>query len=201
MYSNFDVENFPPEATALLRLLGENTQSVSVEQMEHHLDLSERSLGRAIRRLVSYHLIQLDYNGAYQLTSRGRTIFQQLQAADPASPPASMAIPDSSSVPVQPATPPMSAAPGNNQNGKVSPVATSPVLPANQSTQPITRRLTFVVQPSTNSVNGSTGTQPITVLVGINAPQANQSPLGNVLSIALQLTASGCTLSPAKPRP
>jgi hypothetical protein len=78
MSLSFNLQRLPPEAVSVLRFLGRHSTAVSTHDMESALDLSPRAIGRAIRRLVNYSLIQMDYNGAYQLTGDGRRAYEQM---------------------------------------------------------------------------------------------------------------------------
>src|SRR5579864_5433326 len=78
MSLSFNLQRLPPEALSVLRFLGRHSNAVSTRDMEMALNLSPRAIGRAIRRLVNYSLIQMDYNGSYQLTGDGRRAFEQL---------------------------------------------------------------------------------------------------------------------------
>ncbi|MHB8628005.1 MAG: hypothetical protein ACYDBJ_05895 [Aggregatilineales bacterium] len=78
MSLSFNLQRLPPEALSVLRFLGRQSAAISTHNMESALDLSPRAIGRAIRRLVNYSLIQMDYNGSYQLTSDGRRAYEQM---------------------------------------------------------------------------------------------------------------------------
>ena len=78
MSLSFNLQRLPPEALSVLRFLGKHSSAISTHDMESALDLSPRAIGRAIRRLVNYSLIQMDYNGAYQLTGDGRRAYEQI---------------------------------------------------------------------------------------------------------------------------
>lgn len=78
MSLSFNLQRLPPEALSVLRFLGRHSAAISTRDMEMALNLSPRAIGRAIRRLVNYSLIQMDYNGWYQLTGDGRRAFEQL---------------------------------------------------------------------------------------------------------------------------
>ena len=78
MSLSFNLQRLPPEAISVLRFLGNRGAAASSHDMESGLDIGARAVGRAIRRLVNYSLIQMDFNGAYQLTTDGRRAYQQL---------------------------------------------------------------------------------------------------------------------------
>ena len=78
MSLSFNLQRLPSEALSVLHYLGQRGTAANTEEMETGVALSQRAIGRAIRRLVNYSLIQIDYNGAYQLTSNGRRAYQQL---------------------------------------------------------------------------------------------------------------------------
>ena len=78
MSLSFNLQRLPPEALSVLRFLGRQASAVSTRDMELALNLSPRAVGRAIRRLVNYSLIQMDYNGWYQLTGDGRRAYEQM---------------------------------------------------------------------------------------------------------------------------
>jgi hypothetical protein len=95
MSLSFNLQRLPPEALSVLRFLGRHSTAISTHSMETALALSPRAIGRAIRRLVNYSLIQMDYNGAYQLTGDGRRAYEQMvdqEARAPAAATASAAI-------------------------------------------------------------------------------------------------------------
>ena len=78
MSLSFNLQRLPPEAISVLRFLGNRGAAASSHDMEAGLDIGARAVGRAIRRLVNYSLIQMDFNGAYQLTTDGRRAYQQM---------------------------------------------------------------------------------------------------------------------------
>jgi len=98
MSLSFNLQRLPPEALGVLRFLGRHPTAVSTHDMESALDLSSRAIGRAIRRLVNYSLIQMDYNGAYQLTGDGRRAFEQLSEQDRRTPQGVTAVPGAARV-------------------------------------------------------------------------------------------------------
>jgi hypothetical protein len=67
--------------------------------MDAGLDIGQRAVGRAIRRLVNYSLIQMDFNGAYQLTADGRRAHQQVLEADGSVTPSTTHVPDTAKSP------------------------------------------------------------------------------------------------------
>ncbi len=78
MSLSFNLQRLPPEAISVLRFLGRRNAAASTQDFEDGLDIGPRSIGKAIRRLVNFSLIQMDMYGAYQLTSDGRRAYQQL---------------------------------------------------------------------------------------------------------------------------
>jgi hypothetical protein len=86
MSLSFNLQRLPPEAISVLRFLGNRGAAASSPDMEAGLDIGARAVGRAIRRLVNYSLIQMDFNGAYQLTTDGRRAYQQLADLDARTP-------------------------------------------------------------------------------------------------------------------
>ena len=91
MSLSLNLQRLPPEALSVLRYLGRQPTAISTHDMEAGLSLSSRAVGRAIRRLVNYSLIQMDYNGAYQLTGDGRRAYEQLSQQDARAPQAQSA--------------------------------------------------------------------------------------------------------------
>ncbi len=82
----FNLQRLPPEAISVLGFLGRRNAAATTRDMDDGLDIGSRAIGRAIRRLVNYSLIQMDFNGAYQLTGDGRRAYQQLAETEAAMP-------------------------------------------------------------------------------------------------------------------
>ena len=78
----FNLQRLPPEAISVLRYLGRRNATATTHDMDENLDIGTRAVGRAIRRLVNYSLIQMDFNSSYQLTGDGRRAYQQLAESE-----------------------------------------------------------------------------------------------------------------------
>lgn len=81
----FNLQRLPPEAISVLRFLGQRNAAASTQDFEDGLDIGPRAVGKAIRRLVNFSLIQMDVHGTYQLTGDGRRAYQQLADNESAS--------------------------------------------------------------------------------------------------------------------
>ncbi len=71
-----NLQRLPPEALTVLRCM-QHFDAVSIAQLEGETELSNRAVGRAIRRLVNFDLIELQA-GQYQLTTDGKIAVRQL---------------------------------------------------------------------------------------------------------------------------
>lgn len=78
----FNLEKLPPEMLDVLRFLGARAGSARAAEITDSLQMHERLVLRAIRRLVNYNLIGMDAAGAYVATSEGRRAYQALIEAD-----------------------------------------------------------------------------------------------------------------------
>jgi hypothetical protein len=79
----FTLQRLPSEALEVLRFLHKHQAAAASAEIEHGAQLSERLVGRAIRRLVNFRLIQLSHD-KYELTSDGQLAARQLAEYDAA---------------------------------------------------------------------------------------------------------------------
>ncbi|MFQ3534593.1 MAG: hypothetical protein SNJ58_01830 [Aggregatilineales bacterium] len=79
----FTLQRLPPEALEVLRFLHKHQTAADAIEIEQGAQLSSRLVGRAIRRLVNYRLIQFALD-KYELTSDGKLAAHQLAAYDSA---------------------------------------------------------------------------------------------------------------------
>ncbi len=79
----YELTTFPSQALDILRYLAsrENGAAYDGDIMEA-LDQSDRAFGKAIRRLVTKEYVEMQYDGAYALTRRGRRAAETLAAYD-----------------------------------------------------------------------------------------------------------------------
>ncbi len=168
----FNLQKLPAEAITVLRFLGTRNAAATAQEMDAGLDIGQRSVGRAIRRLVNYSLIQMDFNGAYQLTNDGRRAHQQVIEADFAS----------SGTTADSAT--FASATNATATAKSSVSATK--------TARLKRRLTVVMPPAV--VSG----QPTPLYIGVNPPNDGDLHMLNVAHLELRLSGVGADLSAAQ---
>lgn len=76
----FHLQKLPPESLDILRYLSK-IASATPEAIESGTGLSSRTVGKAIRRLVNYDLIEIT-GGAYQLTTDGKIAAKQIAEYD-----------------------------------------------------------------------------------------------------------------------
>jgi len=79
----YELTTFPAQALDILRYLAsrENGAAYDGDIMEA-LDQSERAFGKAIRRLVTKEYVEMQFDGTYALTRRGRRAAETLAAYD-----------------------------------------------------------------------------------------------------------------------
>ncbi|MEO0562834.1 MAG: hypothetical protein AAF125_12050 [Chloroflexota bacterium] len=79
----FELQKLPPSALDVLRYFGENGNEPSGEDtLVDATGLSNRSLGKAIKRLVTRKFAEMDINRHYTLTDKGKQLMQELLAYD-----------------------------------------------------------------------------------------------------------------------
>jgi hypothetical protein len=77
----YNLQKLPPEALDVLRFMGK-TSFANAEDMQSGTGLSQRSIGKIIRRLVTIDYIHVAASGAYELTTDGRIAVNQLAEYD-----------------------------------------------------------------------------------------------------------------------
>ncbi len=167
----FNLQKLPAEALTLLRYLGQ-VSAASAEELETGTGLGNRTVGRAIRRLVTADYIFLAPTDAYQLTSDGQIAVEQIAEYDRQT---------------------QGTAPAPRHSGPLSPVP-APTPASAVAAAPaasVQRRLTAVL-PRRLIAGRATD-----VFIGINPP-ANSGPLPVATQIELKLSAVGATVSPAR---
>lgn len=75
----FNLQKLSPEALDVLRFLGKTAGGATTEAIEDGTGLASRSVGKAIRRLVTADYISLSFQG-YELTTDGKVAVQELTA-------------------------------------------------------------------------------------------------------------------------
>jgi predicted transcriptional regulator len=79
----FHLRALPPEALDVLRYFGKSQEQVAhAEVISDQVGLSERTFGKAIRRLVTKGYVQMDGDQAYRLTDDGQEAVNELVAFD-----------------------------------------------------------------------------------------------------------------------
>lgn len=79
----FTLQRLPPEALEVLRFLHKHQAAAESAEIERGAQLSARLVGRAIRRLINFRLIQFNLD-KYELTSDGQIAARQLAEYDAA---------------------------------------------------------------------------------------------------------------------
>ena len=97
-----ELQKLPPQALDVIRYLNTREDAASVEQILDGTGLSERSFGKAIRRLVTRYYVDMPEQGFYALTANGRQAAEDLRAFDGATPTlARAAAPEPAAAPLQ----------------------------------------------------------------------------------------------------
>ena len=85
-----ELHKLPPKAVTVLRFLGSQTDGATIERIMAGTGLSERAVGKAIRRLVTRHFVTMLQTGLYALSERARAedvLSDALPAEGEATPP------------------------------------------------------------------------------------------------------------------
>jgi hypothetical protein len=172
----FHLQRLSPEALAVLRYMGTRQTPASSDEMETGADLSARSVGRAVRRLVNEGYIDNRGDYTYELTSDGVIAVQTLSEHDAKAGTAPAAANRSTQGSAEDSTP-------------TSAEAVSSAQPAAPSPLKVHRHLS-VVMPRSLSPHRATD-----LYIGVNPPSANDKVLSTPIRLTLRLSAVNGTLS------
>jgi hypothetical protein len=81
-----ELQKLPPQALDVIRYLDGRDSGADVATILWGTGLSERALGKAIRRLVTRYYVQLLGQGVYALTQIGKQAAQEIRAYDTGTP-------------------------------------------------------------------------------------------------------------------
>jgi predicted transcriptional regulator len=82
MSLSVDLQKLPPQALDVIRYLRTQEQGADVTTIMAGTGLSERAFGKAIRRLVTRHYVEMPAQGYYTLTNAGRQAAEELGEYD-----------------------------------------------------------------------------------------------------------------------
>jgi hypothetical protein len=77
-----NLERLPPEAIRVIQFMGTQSDPMTPDQIDQGTKLGVRLVGKAIRRLVNFDLIQISPNNSYILTSDGRQAVDEFAEND-----------------------------------------------------------------------------------------------------------------------
>jgi len=90
-----ELQKLPPQALDVIRFLATQPQGAYVDTILDRTGLSERSFGKAIRRLVTRYYVEMPAQGFYTLTANGRQAAQDISSYDGSAPTAPEPVPGS----------------------------------------------------------------------------------------------------------
>lgn len=173
MSLSIEIQRLLPQALDVIRYLATRENGASIEEMVEGTGLSERVLGKAIRRLVTRYYVEMPAQGFYRLTTRGKQAAGEITDFDGATPSASRA-----------------------EESKPAPTPAPPAAPRPAAPEPVverhTRRLS-VFFAKEMVIRSST-----TLRGGFDAPLAGQPPLKQPARVILRLSAPGCDVAPVE---
>ncbi|MBN1679440.1 MAG: hypothetical protein JW966_04060 [Anaerolineae bacterium] len=77
-----NLQKLPPQALDVIRYLGTRKQGADVDTILAGTGLTERSFGKAIRRLVTRYYVEMLGQGFYKLTANGQQAVRDLRVYD-----------------------------------------------------------------------------------------------------------------------
>ncbi|HEX3052842.1 MAG TPA: hypothetical protein VHP83_19440 [Aggregatilineaceae bacterium] len=198
-----ELQKLPPQALDVIRYLDGKEDGASVDAIMAGTGLSERSVGKAIRRLVTRYYASMPGEGVYLLTRLGRQAADDLrqydgpQAAAESVPAESMPAPQKvlapttapQNVAVTAVTPPPAPLPA-----VVPPPVPQPAAaPASAGTKVIhTRRLSVLM--AQEFVLGASAM----LMIGFDGPSEGSTPLPAPVDTIIRVSAPGCDVEPAE---
>ncbi len=176
-----ELQRLLPQALDVIRYLATRNEAVAVDDMVVGTGLSERTLGKSIRRLVTRFYVEMPAQGYYRLTVKGKQAAQDIRMFDgdtlilPAEP--------ESELPAARVAP----APEIRRTAAPPPVVAAPA-PSHIERQ--ARRLS-IFTPKEMVIRST-----ISLRAGFEAPRAGQPALQQSARIVLRLSAPGCDVDP-----
>lgn len=214
-----DLQKLPPQALDVIRYLSTQEGSVHIDAILDKTGLSERSFGKAIRRLVTGYYVDMPEPGCYALSVRkGLPAAEQLRAYDGDLPPEEAAEPvPASADPVTAA--PMAARPIIDAPVTASPIAETPVVASPIMDAPITASPITEVPAAASPVMGApvagglvrhnrrlsvvavgelVARTPTALMAGFDAPIGAPILSSQPARVILRVSAPGCDVSPTE---
>lgn len=193
-----ELQRLLPQALDVIRYLATREEAVSVDEMVIGTGLSERVLGKAIRRLVTRYYAEMSAQGFYRLTAKGRQAAQDLHEFDG----------DTLALPVEteseldeapaPAAPVQAAAPAALVQAPppAAPVQTAALAAPVQAPAPPVERQErrLSVFTAKEMVIRTT----ITLRAGFDMPGVGQPALHQPARVIVRLSAPDCDIEPAE---
>ena len=185
MSLSVELQRLPPQALDLLRYLGTHEVGASIDIIMDDTGMSERTLRKFIRRLVTRYFVEMPEDGFYALTASGRQAAEELREYDGADPAAASAPATPVEVPPQPAP---DAAPAPQ-------AATSDVPAVSQTSEPqpaLDVRRLAVVCPKELITRSAADLR-----IGFDRPAA-AADASRPSRVVLRVSAPGCDVNPVE---
>jgi len=199
-----ELNRLPPQVLDVIRYLGSQEENGAwLDDMMAEMGMSERSVRKWLRRLVTRYYAEMPIDGFYMLTATGKQAGGALREFDAANPGAARVVSyaetldDDDLAALAQAEPELSAAPSAAPDrvpppASVAPASPSAAPPAGASPdQRHVRRMVVVVPREL------VARETVTVKVGLERP-AGQPPLSGTSRAIIRLSAPGCEVKPGE---
>lgn len=186
-----ELQKLPPQALDVIRYLGRLEGGATTDQIIEDTGLSERSFGKAIRRLVTRYYVEMPAQGYYTLTASGQEAVRALREYDghvPASVPA-----DTSTVEQLLAHEPPGDPPAEPDRAPHDATHAAPQdAPQPEAVRWHKRRLSVFLPKELVE------RQPTRIRMGFDAPVPDAVPLTRPARVILRVSAPGCDVEPVE---
>ncbi len=199
-----ELNRLPPQVLDVIRYLGSQEENGAwLDDMMTEMGMSERSVRKWLRRLVTRYYAEMPIDGFYMLTATGKQAANALREFDAANPGAARVVSyaetlddedlaalaqaeSESPITTPAALEPVPAAP------PAAPAPSAAVPPAASPDQRHVRRMVVVVPQEL------VARKTVTVKVGLERPAAGQPALRGTSRAIIRLSAPGCDVKPGE---